>query len=214
MNKVTTSMDRRGVMLVVSSPSGAGKTTLCDGLREAHRDLVMSVSVTTRNPRPGEKHGEDYYFVSIDEFNKMLADGELLESASVFGNHYGTPKGPVEKLLGEGKDILFDVDWQGASQLTKTCGDELCRVFILPPSAPALGERLSGRGTDTPEVVAQRMSEAAREISHWHEYDYVIINDDLETAQAEINAILISERAKRERMLFLPEFVDQMLEKL
>lgn len=207
-------MDRRGVMLVVSSPSGAGKTTLCDGLRKAHRDLMMSVSVTTRKPRPGETHGEDYFFVSIDEFNKMQADGELLESASVFGNHYGTPKGPVEKLLGEGKDILFDVDWQGASQLSQTCGDELCRVFILPPSAKALGERLSGRGTDTPEVVAQRMSEAAREISHWREYDYIIINDDLDLAQTEINAILIAERVKRQRMLFLQDFVDDMLKSL
>ena len=214
MNKVTKGVERRGVMLVVSSPSGAGKTTLCDGLRKAYRDLVMSVSVTTRKPRPGEKHGVDYYFVSIDEFNKMQEEGELLESASVFGNQYGTPRGPVEKLLEQGKDILFDVDWQGASQLTNTCGDELCRVFILPPSAKALGERLSGRGTDTPDVIAKRMSEAAREISHWSEYDYIIINDDLDVAQAEINSILITERAKKERLLFLPEFVGNMLENL
>jgi len=207
-------MERRGVMLVVSSPSGAGKTTLCDGLRKAHPALKMSVSVTTRKPRPGEIHGEDYFFVSIEEFNKMQADGELLESASVFGNHYGTPKGPVEQLLDEGTDILFDVDWQGAFQLTQTCGDELCRVFILPPSAKALGERLSGRGTDTPQVVAQRMSEAAREISHWREYDYIIINDDLDHAQAEINSILIAERAKRQRMLFLKDYVVDMLKNL
>ncbi len=202
------------MMLVVSSPSGAGKTTLCDGLRKANPDLIMSVSVTTRKPRPGEIHGEDYFFVSNDEFDKMQADGELLESASVFGNQYGTPKGPVEKLLDRGKDILFDVDWQGASQLSQTCGDELCRVFILPPSAKALGERLSGRGTDTAQVVAQRMSQAAREISHWPEYDYIIINDDLDKAQEEINAILIAERAKRQRMLFLQDFVDDMLKSL
>ncbi len=207
-------MDRRGVMMVVSSPSGAGKTTLCDGLRKAHPDLIMSVSVTTRKARTGEIHGEDYYFVSIDEFNKMQADGELLEYASVFGNQYGTPKGPVAKLLEKGKDILFDVDWQGASQLSHTCGNELCRVFILPPSAKALNERLSGRGTDSLEVVAQRMSEAAREISHWPEYDYIIINDDLEKAQEEINAILLAERAKKQRMLFLRDFVDDMLQNL
>ena len=132
----------------------------------------------------------------------------------MFGNHYGTPRGPVEQLLAQGKDILFDVDWQGAAQLTKTCGDELCRVFILPPSAQALGDRLKGRGTDTPDVVAKRMSEAAREISHWSEYDYIIINDDLEVAQNEINSILIAERAKRERMLNLPEFVDEMIKSL
>ncbi len=202
------------MMLVVSSPSGAGKTTLCDGLLKAHRDLMMSVSVTTRKPRTGETHGEDYFFISNDEFDKMQADGELLESASVFGNQYGTPKGPVEKLLEKGKDILFDVDWQGASQLSQTCGDELCRVFILPPSAKALGERLSGRGTDTTQVVAQRMSQAADEISHWPEYDYIIINDDLDKAQEEINAILIAERAQRQRMLFLQDFVDDMLKSL
>ncbi|MCP4936862.1 MAG: guanylate kinase [bacterium] len=201
-------------MLVVSSPSGAGKTTLCDGLRKTHRDLRMSVSVTTRYARAGEIHGENYYFVSIEEFKKMQADGELLESACVFGNHYGTPKGPVEQLLSEGKDILFDVDWQGASQLSQTCGDELCRVFILPPSAKVLEERLRGRGTDSSKVIAQRMSEAAREVSHWSEYDYIIINDDLQLAQTEINAILIAERAKKQRMLFLQDFVDDMLANL
>ncbi len=214
MNKVISGMQRRGVMLVVSSPSGAGKTTLCDGLQKAYPDLKMSVSVTTRAPRPGEKHGEDYYFLSIEEFKKMQADGGLLESARVFDNYYGTPKGPVEQLLGEGKDILFDVDWQGASQLSQSCGDELCRVFILPPSAQALQERLSGRGTDSSQVVAKRMSEAAREISHWQDYDYIIINDELNIAQAQINAILSAERAKRERMLFLPEIVDDMLKNL
>ena len=211
MNKSTTGAERRGVMLVVSSPSGAGKTTLCDRLRKRHDDLVMSVSVTTRKPRAGETHGEDYYFVSLDEFERMKSNGELLEFASVFGNHYGTPKGPVEKLLDEGKDILFDVDWQGASQLSTTCGEELCRVFILPPSAEILGERLKGRGTDAPDIVAQRMAEAACEISHWSEYDYIIINDDLETASSELNAILVAERAQRKRMVFLNDFVNHIL---
>ncbi len=201
-------------MLVVSSPSGAGKTTLCEGLLKAHNDLAMSVSVTTRNPRDGEQHGVDYYFASVDEFHQMQADDELLESANVFGNYYGTPRGPVEKLLNEGHDILFDVDWQGASQLSATCGDELCRVFILPPSGEALEQRLKGRATDTAEVVSKRMSEAAREISHWSDYDYIIINDQLDIAQKELNSILLAERAKKKRMLFLPGFVDQILENL
>ena len=198
-------------MLVVSSPSGAGKTTLCDSLLQNHSDLVMSVSVTTRSPREGEKHGEDYYFASQSEFQKMLDEGELLESASVFGNSYGTPRGPVDKILSEGKDILFDVDWQGASQLTASCAEELCRVFILPPSAAILEKRLKGRGTDTSEVVSQRMSEAANEISHWAEYDYIIINDDLETAKSQLNAILLAERSKKQHMVFLPKFIEDML---
>ena len=207
-------MKRRGVMLVVSSPSGAGKTTLCEGLIANFTDLVMSVSVTTRKPREGERHGLDYYFISKDEFKDMQTSDQLLESAQVFGNSYGTPREPVEELLAHGKDILFDVDWQGASQLSKTCGDELCRVFILPPSAKALGQRLMGRGTDASEVIERRMSEAAREISHWQEYDYIIINDDLETAHLELAAILTAERLHKKRQLFLPGFVDEMLGQL
>lgn len=202
------------MMLVVSSPSGAGKTTLCEGLLNDHADLVMSVSVTTRKPREGEKHGVDYFFASKDEFKQMQANGDLLESATVFGNDYGTPRGPVEKLLSEGRDILFDVDWQGASQLSQSSSDELCRVFVLPPSGSVLEQRLKGRGTDSAEVVAQRMSEAAKEISHWSEYDYVIINDDLDVARAQLNSILIAERSKRKRMPFLPPFVDGILEQL
>ncbi len=201
-------------MLVVSSPSGAGKTTLCDGLLRDQSNLVMSVSVTTRPPREGEVHGKDYFFVSRDEFTAMQDKGELLESAEVFGNFYGTPKGPVSKTLSEGFDILFDVDWQGASQLSASCGEELCRVFILPPSAGALESRLKGRGTDSAEIVARRMSEAAKEISHWSDYDYIIINDEIDAALSELKAILVAERARRQRLDFLPGFVDQMLEEL
>jgi len=201
-------------MLVVSSPSGAGKTTLCDALLKMHPDLVMSVSVTTRKPREGEVNGVDYFFASKDQFKQMQSDGELLESAEVFGNYYGTPRGPVDTILNEGKDILFDVDWQGASQLSNSSGDELCRVFILPPSGQALEQRLTGRGTDSPEVVERRMAEAAKEISHWSDYDFIIINDELETAQAELNSILIAERSRKKRMLFLPQFVNEMLDQL
>lgn len=201
-------------MLVVSSPSGAGKTSLCNMLLKAHDDLAMSVSVTTRAPRVGEKDGVDYFFVTDSAFEQMLKDNELLEHADVFGNRYGTPRGPVEKLLNEGRDVLFDVDWQGASQLSASCGDELCRVFILPPSAKTLGQRLQERGTDAEEVVARRMAEAAREISHWSEYDYVVINDDLDTAFEELNAILVAERQRIARLKFLPEFVGDMLSEL
>ena len=207
-------LNRRGVMLVVSSPSGAGKTTLCDGLLKDHPSLTMSVSVTTREAREGEEHGVDYYFVSKDEFRSMQENNELLESAQVFGNFYGTPREAVDKVLNEGNDILFDVDWQGAAQLSATCGDELCRVFILPPSAKALEQRLTGRGTDTADIVAGRMSEAAKEISHWSDYDFIIINDQLELARSELNSILLAERSRKERMPFLQNFVDGMLENL
>ena len=214
LNSLELKQKRRGVMLVVSSPSGAGKTTLCDLLLKRHQNLVMSVSMTTRPPRKGEVNGTDYFFVSTDEFEKMRAAGELLESALVFGNHYGTPRGPIEKLLAEGKDILFDIDWQGTSQLSATCREDLSTVFILPPSGLILEERLKGRGTESQEVIDRRMSQAAREISHWSEYDYVIINDDLETAANELSAILAAERQKRERLRFLPDFVQEILNEL
>ncbi len=201
-------------MLVVSSPSGAGKTTLCNMLLEHHTDLVMSVSATTRAPRAGEKHGHDYFFVSQDEFKHMRDENLLLESASVFGNHYGTPREPVEKLLSEGKDILFDIDWQGAAQLSAACGNDICKIFILPPSAGTLEKRLKGRDTDSPEVVTQRMSEAANEISHWSQYDYIIINDDLDIAWNELNAVLIAERHKTNRLVSMSEFVQTMLDEL
>ena len=199
-------------MLVVSSPSGAGKTTLCNMLLERHDDLVMSVSATTRAPRDGEKHGIDYFFVSEPEFMRMRDENELLESASVFGNHYGTPRAPVEKLLSEGKDILFDIDWQGAEQLSTACEDELCKVFILPPSGKTLEKRLKGRGTDSEGVVSKRMSAAACEISHWSQYDYVIINDDLDDAWKELNAVLVAERQKINRQVFCPNLCKPCLQ--
>lgn len=214
MNNVRLTSRRRGVMLVVSSPSGAGKTTLCDSLLKAHSNLEMSVSVTTRKPREGEINGVDYYFISREEFLELRANDDLLESAEVFGNFYGTPRAAVEKHLNEGKDILFDVDWQGAAQLSKSCGEELCRVFILPPSGAALEQRLRGRGTDSEDVVAKRMSEASREISHWEEYDYIIINDELEQAKAELNSILVAERTRKSRMSFLDEFVNNIRNQL
>jgi guanylate kinase len=207
-------MQRRGVMLVVSSPSGAGKSTLADRLLKSEPELTMSVSVTTRKPRDGEQHGVDYFFATVEEFEAMLAKGELLESARVFSNYYGTPRGPVEAALAEGRDILFDVDWQGAAQLAASSGDDLCRVFILPPSAATLEQRLKGRGKDAPEVVAQRMAGAASEIRHWVEYDYIVVNDDLDVALAQLRAILAAERLKRRRQLCLADFVDGMLQRL
>jgi len=207
-------MKRRGVMLILSSPSGAGKSTLAEGLLKGETELSMSVSVTTRQPREGERHGVDYYFVDKDEFLRMQKAGELLEWAEVFGNFYGTPHEPVERALASGQDILFDVDWQGAAQLLKNCTDDLCRVFILPPSAEALEQRLKGRGKDKPEVVAHRMAQASREISHWNEYDHVIINDDLELALSQLRAILSAERTRRERNLSLPLFVNELLSRL
>lgn len=201
-------------MLVLSSPSGAGKSTLAEKLLHVEADLSMSVSVTTRSPRPGETHGVDYFFVSVAEFEAMTARGDLLESARVFGNFYGTPRKPVQAALSEGRDILFDVDWQGAGKLAASCGDDLVRVFILPPSGTVLEQRLRGRGKDTPEVVAQRMAGAANEIRHWEEYDYVVVNDDLEIALAQIRAILMAERLKRGRQPCLRGFVDEMLRQL
>ncbi|MCF6197789.1 MAG: guanylate kinase [Hyphomicrobiaceae bacterium] len=214
MNNQKISAKRQGVMLVVSSPSGAGKTTLCKMLLEQHDDLVMSVSATTRPPREGEKHGSDYFFISPDEFKHMQDENLLLESAAVFGNHYGTPREPVERILNEGKDILFDIDWQGAAQLSAACGENICKIFILPPSGRTLEKRLTGRATDSFEVVAKRMSAAAREIDHWSQYDYVIINDDLDIAWSELNAILVAERHKTNRLVFLPEFVQTVLDEL
>jgi guanylate kinase len=207
-------LKRRGVMLAVSSPSGAGKTSLCRKLLREEPDLIMSVSVTTRQPRPGERDGVDYFFVSMDEFERMEKDGEMLESAQVFGNYYGTPRAQVEDHLAGGRDMLFDVDWQGAARLHEACGDDLRRVFILPPSADELERRLVGRGQDKPEIVAKRMAGAARELSHWREYDYVIINDDLEKAGSQLRAVLQAERVRRMRQPMLADFIAEMTEKL
>ena len=205
---------RRGLLLVISSPSGAGKTTLSRRLLDRDPNITMSVSVTTRPPRPGEVDGRDYYFISKARFEAMRDAGELLESAEVFGNCYGTPKGPVEHSLAKGRDVLFDIDWQGTQQLAQAMQDDLVRVFILPPSVEALRDRLISRAQDPMVVVAKRMAEASREISHWAEYDYVIVNDDLETADREICAILAAERLKRKRRIGLTAFVRSLLDKL
>lgn len=202
-----TEIRRRGLLLVMSSPSGAGKTTLSRMLLAADANVSMSVSVTTRPPRPGEVDGRDYRFISTVRFAAMRDGGELLEWAEVFGNFYGTPRGPVEEALGAGRDMLFDIDWQGTQQLAQAMEDDLVRVFILPPSAEELRERLIRRAQDAASIVAKRMAEASREISHWPEYDYVIVNDNVEAAHAQVMAILTAERLRRKRRTGLTEFV-------
>ena len=198
---------RRGLLLVLSSPSGAGKTTLAKRVLSADRNIGLSVSVTTRTPRPGEQEGADYYFRNEKQFLAQRDAGDLLEWAKVFGNYYGTPRAPVEAAIASGRDLLFDIDWQGAQQLKEKLPQDLVRVFVLPPSARVLENRLRGRAADPPDVVAKRMAEAASEMSHWPEYDYVIVNGDLETSVAELIAILTAERLKRERLIGLSDFV-------
>lgn len=207
-------IERRGLMFVISSPSGVGKTTLARRLLAEDPDLMLSVSVTTRPPRPGDVEGRDYFFVDEARFIAMREAGELLEWARVFDNLYGTPRAAVEAALAHGRDVLFDIDWQGAQQLHEKLPQDLVRVFILPPSAAALEERLRARAQDPPEVVARRMGQAAQEISHWGEYDYVIVNADLEASVASLKAILVAERLKRERQLGLMDFVRRMQESL
>jgi guanylate kinase len=203
----TVSIPRRGLLFVLSSPSGAGKTTLSRLLLEAEPALSMSVSVTTRAPRSGEVEGVDYFFRDASGFDAMERSGQLLEWAHVFKNRYGTPRAPVEAALAAGRDVLFDIDWQGARQLAEKLPSDLVRVFILPPSAAVLEQRLRGRGQDPEEVVAQRMAAAADEISHWGEYDYVIVNDDLDRSLSTLRSILSAERARRTRQTGLVEFV-------
>jgi guanylate kinase len=198
----------------MSSPSGAGKTTLSRRLLAADANIAMSVSVTTRAPRPGETDGKDYHFISKEKFAAMRDAGELLEWAEVFGNFYGTPRKPVEEALARGRDVMFDIDWQGTQQLAQAMEDDLVRVFILPPSADELRDRLIKRAQDSASVVAKRMAEASREISHWPEYDYVVVNDDLEQAGAQIVAILAAERLKRRRRTGLTQFVRDLTKKL
>jgi guanylate kinase len=198
---------RRGLLLVLSSPSGAGKTTLAKRILGADPNIGLSVSVTTRHPRAGEQDGLDYYFRSEAQFISQRDDGQLLEWAQVFGNYYGTPRKPVEDAIATGRDLLFDIDWQGAQQLKEKLPQDLVRVFILPPSAVALAQRLHERAKDPPEVVSARMAQAAAEMSHWPEYDYVIVNGDLEASVAQLTAILTAERLKRERLIGLSDFV-------
>ena len=198
---------RRGLLFIVSSPSGAGKTTLARRILAADQHIAMSVSVTTRPARPGERHGHDYYFADRDAFERMKTAGELIEWARVFDNFYGTPREPVEKAILQGKDVLFDIDWQGAQQLSEKMPGDVVRLFVLPPSGATLEARLKTRAQDSPEVVARRMAEASSEISHWPEYDYVIVNSDVDASVDQALSILKAERLKRERLLGLSDFV-------
>jgi guanylate kinase len=210
----TPTIDRRGLLLVLSSPSGAGKTTLARRLITADQDISMSVSVTTRKPRPGEVEGLDYYFVDEPTFQRMADNNELLEWARVFDNYYGTPRAPVEAAIGQGRDMLFDIDWQGAQQLSEKMKHDVVRVFILPPSAGLLEERLRRRAQDAEDIVQQRMDQAAAEISHWPEYDYVIVNTDVAVSMEGLTAILSAERLRRERLNGLTAFVRDMQNQL
>lgn len=203
-------LKRRGLMYVLSSPSGAGKTTITRALLKNNENLIASISATTRPRRAGEVHNQDYIFVSHNEFRDMVDNGEMLEHAKVFDNYYGTPRGPVEKALSEGKDVIFDIDWQGTQQLFELAVEDLVRVFILPPSNQALEKRLRDRSRDTRETEEQirsRMAKAADEMSHYTEYDYVIINTDIEEAVDQAQLILDAERLKRRRVQGLSDFV-------
>lgn len=204
-------LNRRGVLFVLSSPSGAGKTTISKKMLAHDGDIALSVSATTRPPRPGEKDGVDYHFVDVDTFKKMAADGEFLEWAHVFGHRYGTPRARVEALLAAGKDVLFDIDWQGAQQLYQEAGPDVVRVFVLPPTMEELERRLRARGTDSDDVISARMARAANEISHWDGYDYVLINDAVEECYGEVMAILRAERLKRRRQIGLIGFARDLI---
>jgi guanylate kinase len=203
---------RRGLMLVLSSPSGAGKTTLSRQLLDNDKQIQLSVSVTTRARRPSEKDGVDYHFVDTATFGGMKDRGEFLEHARVFDHYYGTPRAPVEAALSGGRDVLFDIDWQGTQQLTEKGRDDLVTVFILPPSTRDLEKRLKTRAQDSSEVVAKRMAKASDEMSHYAEYDYAIINKDIATSLTQLKSILTAERLKRERQLGLSDFVKALRE--
>ena len=201
---------RRGLMLVLSSPSGAGKTTIARRLLAEDARLELSVSATTRQRRPGEVEGKDYHFVTTFDFQMMINDRALLEYAKVFDNYYGTPSAPVMAALVEGRDILFDIDWQGTQQLADASGEDLVSVFILPPSTRDLEQRLLSRAQDSADVVAARMSKAADEISHYREYDYILLNRDIDVVVAQVKAILQAERLRRDRQIGLTNFVKKL----
>ena len=205
---------RRGLMLVLSSPSGAGKTTLARRLLDAEPEVEISVSHTTRAKRKGEKDGRDYHFIDRDSFTQMRDRGEFLEWAVVFDNFYGTPRKKVEQALAEGRDILFDVDWQGAAWLRDKVKDDVVTVFILPPTVADLEQRLNVRAQDPPETVRRRMLGASNEIQHWDEYDYVVVNYDIERSVAALRAILAAERLRRSRLTGLKAFVQTLLAQL
>ena len=203
-------ISRRGVMLVLSSPSGAGKSSISRHLLEQDSNLYLSVSATSRKRRPGEVEGRDYSYVSTEEFQLMINRGDFYEYAKVFDHYYGTPKAPVEAKMQEGKDVLFDIDWQGTQQMKAQARDDLVSVFILPPSIAELEKRLNKRGQDTAEVVAKRMSKAADEMSHYPEYDYIIVNENLEASVRQVQAILAAERLKRDRLTGLTGFMKSL----
>lgn len=210
-------LKRRGLMFVLSSPSGAGKTTITRALLDNNPDATISVSATTRARRAGEVHGQDYYFVDISEFNEMVNEEQMLEHAKVFGNYYGTPRGPVEKALESGKDVIFDIDWQGTQQLAEIARDDLVTLFVLPPSSEELERRLNNRARDTREKqedISGRMAKAADEMSHYSEYDYVLINEDVEETIKEAQMILDAERMRRRRQKGLSDFVRGMMKGL
>jgi guanylate kinase len=198
---------RRGLLIVLSSPSGAGKTTISRLLLDADPSITMSVSATTRSIRPGEKEGRDYHFVDESEFQAMVEANEFAEYATVFDHRYGTPARPVREAIEEGRDILFDIDWQGASQLEERMAQDLVTIFLLPPSMGELERRLVARGTDGDSVIAERMRRAAGEIEHWGEYDYVLVNDDMDRCLADVRTIIAAERLRRNRQLGLTDFV-------
>lgn len=205
---------RRGLMLVLSSPSGAGKTTIARRVLDEDTGIAPSISHTTREKRRGEVDGRDYHFVDKQTFSRMREQGAFLEWAVVFDNYYGTTRGPVEQALGEGRDVLFDVDWQGATTLRDSAENDVVSVFVLPPSARALEERLKTRAQDSEEVVVRRMRGASNEIQHWGEYDYVLVNFDVERSVAAVHAILAAERLKRARLTGLDGFVQGLLKQL
>jgi guanylate kinase len=207
-------MSRRGLMLVLSSPSGAGKTTLSRLLLAADPSVELSVSVTTRTRRANEADGRDYHFIDKARFDRMVANGELLEWAEVFGNFYGTPRAPVDAALAAGRDVLFDIDWQGTQQLREKARSDMASIFVLPPSIRELERRLHTRALDDHGVIKGRMEKAGSELSHWAEYDYVIINDDIEHALAQVREILTVERLKRERLPWISGYVRRLLSEL
>ena len=209
-DKISEAIGRRGLMLVLSSPSGAGKTSIARRLLDEDNNLTLSVSATTRPPRANEEDGRDYHFVDQQRFDQMVAQDEFLEYATVFSNSYGTPKADVMSALERGEDVLFDIDWQGTQQVANAARTDLVSVFILPPSREALQQRLISRAQDSADVVAGRMAKASDEISHYREYDYILVNRDIDLAVAQVKAILQAERLRRDRQLGLTDFVKKL----
>ena len=213
MDQPSLNRRRRGLLIVLSSPSGAGKSTISRQLMADDPTIGMSISATTRPPRPGEEDGVHYHFVSDDEFERIVQADEFAEWAYVFEHRYGSPKEPIKEALGDGRDTLFDIDWQGTQQLEYAFRTDLVRIFILPPSMDELGRRLRDRGTDSEETIAFRMKRAAAEIGHWAEYDYVLINDDVDRCTEAVRAIVAAERLRRERQPYLLNFVRELVER-